>query len=288
MKYEPLNLTHQQMLETRFRNIDVEISEYTFANVYLFRDIHRFEIVSNRDIYIRGRSRDNLSYLMPTTPIDQMDMHDLLESLEGCDFIFPIAEHWKPFFPEDKFQVGYLDEDSDYLYDIKTMSTFSGRKLSGRRNLLKQFCELFPNHRSDSLTSKNITDALKILEEWQNAAHEGDNFTDYTACKEGLELIEKLGLSGHITYVDDKPAAFLLGESLNSSTYVIHFAKALKEFKGIYQYLYNEYANFLAKKYQMLNLEQDMGAVEFRHAKRAYMPERLVPKLRVKRWNRVE
>ena len=60
--------------------------------------------------------------------------------------------------------------------------------------------------------------------------------------------------------------------------------EGMTQYKGIYQYLYHEYANVLANKYQMINLEQDMGSVELRHSKRAYLPERLVPKLRVKLW----
>jgi len=165
------------------------------------------------------------------------------------------------------------------------MSTFSGRKLSGRRNLLKQFQELFPIHRTVALTTKNSTDALVALEEWQKLAHEDEVLTDYSACREALTLIDRLGLSGQITYVNDNPVAFILGEELTSKVYVIHFAKGITQFKGIYQYIYHEYAKFLANNYQMINLEQDMGAIELRHAKRAYLPERLVQKLRIKIWN---
>jgi uncharacterized protein len=282
MENEPINLTHQKLLEERFRKMKMEISEYTFANVYLFREIHQYELVFNRDIYIKGVTRDKLTYLMPTTPIKEINIGDLIDSLRGCDFIFPIQEDWRTYFPETQFEIHYLDDESDYLYDVNKMSTFSGRKLSGRRNLLKQFQELFPSHRTVPLTGNNSTDALAVLTEWQNITHQEEGLTDYKECHEAIILMDKLGLSGQLTYINEKPAAFILGEELNSNTFVIHFAKGFTQFKGIYQYLYHTFANFLAKKYLMINLEQDMGAVELRHAKRAYQPDRLLPKLRIK------
>lgn len=285
MEQEPINLTHQKLLEDRFRKMEMEISEYTFANLYLFRHIHHYELVSKRDLYIKGVTRDKLTYLMPTTPLKELNIEDLVECAKECDLVFPLSDEWKTYFPEPQYQNYYIEADSDYLYNVETMSTFPGRKLSGRRNLLKQFQELFPTHRTEPLTSNNSQDALKVLTEWQAAIRQNEDVTDYAECREAILMLDQLGLSGQLTYVNEEPAAFALGEQLNSHIYVIHFAKALIQFKGIYQYVYHTFANFLAKKYQMINLEQDMGAADLRHSKRAYQPDRLLSKLRIKLWN---
>ena len=224
MRYETLSLDHQHLLEDRFHKMQLEVSEYTFANLYLFREIHQFEIVFNQDIYIRGKSRDNHTYLMPTASIENLNMADMLESMQGCDSV-PIPEAWKSLFPDDKFQISYLEQESDYLFDIIKMSTFSGRKLSGRRNLLRQFQDLFPAHYSVPLTSANSADALKALEEWQVMAHQEERLTDYSACREALQLLDPLGLSGHLTYINEIPAGFVVGEELNHAIYVVHFAR---------------------------------------------------------------
>lgn len=281
MEYEPINLTHKKLLEDRLKRIGTEISEYTFANLYLFRAIHQYQLVFNRDIYIKGVSRDNVAYLMPTSPIDNLNLNDLQESMIGCEYLFPIPEQWRTLFLPEKFECSFLEQDSDYLYEVEKMKTYPGRKLSGRRNLLKQFMDHYPNHFSEPINSKNMDSALQILENWHLTSLHAKN-SDYTECKEALLLLDKLNLNGRITFIDGQGCGFLLGEELNTTTYVIHFAKGDIQYKGIYQYLYQEFANNLGSQYIMINLEQDLGAEELRHAKRAYMPDHLVPKLRVR------
>jgi hypothetical protein len=73
-----------------------------------------------------------------------------------------------------------------------------------------------------------------------------------------------------------------LGEPLNHHTYVIHCAKGLVQYKGVYQYLYNEFASSLDPTFHSINLEQDLGSAELAHAKRAYQPDLILPKLRIR------
>ncbi len=283
MRTETLTLQHQELLEKRFLEMEIEISEYTFANLYLFRDVHLYEVVYSEDLYVKGKSRDGFSYLMPTSPKEKLSLKDIALCLRGIDFLFPIPQEWSPLFPSSQFQTSFLENDCDYFYSVEQMSTYAGRHLSGRRNLVKQFKEQYAAHQDYPLDKSRIKDALQVLEEWHEHAKEDvTRFTDYAACREALNLFERLHLTGHITYVDGKPIGILLGEPLNQKVYVIHFAKALIAYKGAYQYLYQTFAKTLENKYQMINLEQDLGMMELKHAKRAYLPDHLAIKLRIK------
>jgi hypothetical protein len=261
--------------------MDLELSEYTFANIYLFREIHRYEVIHSQDIYIKGKTRDGMTYIMPTTSFKEINCQDLISCMEGADFVFPIPEIWLSSIPKDLFSVAYFEQDSDYLYATTKLSTYAGRHLSGRRNLVKQFLDLYPDHCNCSLDISHVSDALVILEEWHKHAREEEPFTDYEACREALQLLDKLHLCGHICYAGGRPIAFLIGEKLNTSTYVIHFAKGLIEYKGIYQYLYHQFAKSILNRFQMINLEQDLGSMELKNAKRAYLPDRYALKYRV-------
>jgi uncharacterized protein len=64
----------------------------------------------------------------------------------------------------------------------------------------------------------------------------------------------------------------------------VHFAKALRQYKGIYQYIYQEFARSLEGKFESINLEQDLGVADLKHSKRAYEPDQLIPKLRISLW----
>jgi hypothetical protein len=284
MHIEPLDLSHQSVLEPRFRKLGLHISEYSFANAYLFRHDHAFQVVFSDEIYLRGKTREGFLYLMPTALIDPSNQQDVDICLQGCDFLFPIPESWLERFDPQKYQIDKKDHDSDYLYTVHKLSDFPGRQLSGRRNLVRQFNDLHPNHASTPLTAINKDEAIQVLEGWRKHGHENISFTDYSPCLEALQLMDTLNLSGRISHVDGHPAGFVLGEELNSKIFVIHFAKALKSYKGIYQYIYQEFAHALEGKYEAINLEQDLGAADLQHAKRAYYPDQLISKLRISLW----
>jgi len=89
-------------------------------------------------------------------------------------------------------------------------------------------------------------------------------------------------LCGGIYYVEGEPAGFIIGEEINDTTFALHFAKGRRKFKGIYQYMYNQFANILPKKYTHVNFEQDMGNLALKIAKASYHPERMVRKYRVR------
>lgn len=282
MDKQPLSLAHQELLEKKIQSLNLNLSEYTFANLYLFRDIHRYELLdSKRDIYIKGKTRDGFTYLMPTSPIKDINFIELAEIMKKeSDFLFPVPEAWVPHFDPAVFNCHFLDSDSDYLYTVSKMSTYAGRHLSGRRNLVNQFNDLFPRHCDFPLEPARVQDALLILDEWHKHAKE-EPFTDYSSCMEALNLFEKLKLSGHVSYVDNKPVAFLMGEALNEKVYVIHFAKGLIEYKGIYQHLYQSFAKTIGNKFHCINLEQDLGSAELKHAKRSYQPDKYALKYRI-------
>jgi hypothetical protein len=84
-----------------------------------------------------------------------------------------------------------------------------------------------------------------------------------------------------VFYADSNPAGFLLGEPLNSDTFVFHFAKGVTTFKGIYAHMYNSFAAALPQNYKFLNLEQDMGKENLRQAKSTYLQDNLLKKYRV-------
>jgi hypothetical protein len=160
------------------------------------------------------------------------------------------------------------------------MSTYPGRRLHKKRNLLKQFVGAY-RHEALPLTNDRIPDALFVLEDWMRESGLVPGETDYGPCREALQLYEELVLCGGIIYADGQPAGFVLGEEVNDETFVLHFAKARTAFKGVYQYLFNSFARVLPPKYRFLNLEQDLDKENLRVFKSSYVPDALLPKARV-------
>jgi hypothetical protein len=218
---------------------------------------------------------------MPTADVRTLDIAYLKELMRDVDFLFPIPEEWLPAFSPDEFETTFAEGDADYLYTVLKMSTFAGRRLHKKRNLLKQFVEAH-THDARPLTNDRLNDARFILNDWLATTKMNADETDYAACLEALDRYEELILCGGIYYADREPAGIVLGEELNEETFVLHFAKARTKFKGIYQYMFNNFAKILPPKYKYLNLEQDLDKENLRIFKSSYVPDLMLKKARVR------
>jgi len=280
MQCEKLDFEHKNILHERLKKVDTPIAEYSFANLYLFRNIHEYRVVKDEDIFIKGKSVDGYTFLMPTNNPLAINMEYLKEISKKVDFIFPIDEQWLQYFGNDIVYSNFEGE-TDYIYTVDKISTYKGRKLHKKRNLLKQFLRDY-SFECHPLTDKNVHDAFEILDIWQNEIDLPPEDTDFYACQEALNMHDELILCGLIYYVEGEPAGFIMGEELNTETFVIHFAKGRKNVKGIYQFIYNDFAKRLPKKYNYLNFEQDLGKTALRIAKSSYVPDIMYKKYRVK------
>ncbi len=278
---QKLSLTHQKDLHERFKRIHTYLAEYSFANLYLFRNTHNYYLLRQDDhFFIVGKTYDGKPYIMPTSDLTPVCV-DVLHGLsKEYPCIFPIPEAWLGAF--GKYPVtAYWDEgDSDYVYALEKIATFKGQKLHNKKNLLNQFLSLYtPCPRP--LIKDLMADARSILDAWQTDAGEAKDQTDYYPCLEALESYDELVLCGGIYYVDHEPAGFIIGEEINNDMFALHFAKGKKKFKGMYQYMFNHFAGMLPKKYAFLNFEQDMGKLALRIAKASYHPDQVLKKYRV-------
>jgi hypothetical protein len=194
--------------------------------------------------------------------------------------IFPVDEKWLELFKNYNIKISSDEADRDYIYTLEKMCTYKGRKLHKKRNLLKQFIQSY-SYAVKPLTTGEIDNAKIILDEWLGDSGMDIAETDYYPCLEALNLLDSLVLCGIIYFVDNKPAGFILGEEIHTDTFAIHFAKAAKKYKGIYQFMYKYFANVLPKKYKYLNFEQDLGLISLKITKSSYIPDLLLEKYRI-------
>lgn len=278
---EIIDLKHRVCLAERFQRMNLQISDYTFANVYLFRKISHYEFVTKDcGLFVAGQNRLKQRYIMPLNDPRGCDITTFNEILGSRDFFFPIPEGWLSYFPGDKFTVTYDESESDYIYLTEKLAGFKGRQYVRHRNHLKQFLSLFVP-KEEPLSAKNISDGMNILHQWQNESRTTAEKTDFEQCQEALENISELALWGTIYYIDNRPAGFIIGEPLNADMFCLHFAKASKNYHGIYEFMFNDTAKKLQTRYKYLNFEEDMGSKNLRRTKSSYGPEYILKKYRI-------
>lgn len=280
MASEPLSLHHQKMLSMRLRALGSPVSEYSFANLYLFRKKHDYAVLSGDEVYITGIAYNGDRYVMPTLDVRLLAPESLWTVINTYTMLFPVLEEWLPVFSPDKYTIMYDAAESDYLHAVEKLATYPGNRLHNKKNLLNQFlkrysCQALP------LTKDRFDDARSVLAAWQEESLLTIEETDYAACSEALSLYEELMLCGCIYYVAGEPVGFIIGEELGSSVLALHFVKAKKEFRGVYQFIYHEFARIMPLNYVAFNFEQDLGIGSLRQAKASYRPEKMLKKFRV-------
>jgi hypothetical protein len=271
-----ISMDLRPLLHPKFKALADGISEFSFANIYLFRRTHDYR-VSQLDsglLVITGRDGEKPFFMLPFGLPDKVVLQELFGKYKT---IKAVSQSHAEMLSERGYCVWEDRDNFDYLHSREDLVNLTGRKFHKKKNLLNMFirnneCQAKP------LLEEYKDDALLILEKWKNQ-HGQPN--DYAAAREALEEMWALQLCGGIFYIEDEPVSYCLGEELALGTsFVIHFEKAVlkEDFKGIYQFINQAFASILPEKYETVNREQDLGGPGLRQAKESYNPIGFVKK----------
>ena len=272
------NLTHRTLLHPLFQQLHEGISEFTFANVYLFRRTHHYTLsaLSDGTTVILGRD-NNISFFMLPFGLPQDPLLDRLfadhmmmksASVRQAEVLQTLGYHAR----EDR-------NNFDYLYQRQNLAELAGRNYHKKRNLIKTFVRS-NLYSALPLREEYRAEALSVLEDWRSETGQDG---DYEAAREALEKMEGLQLCGGLYRVASRPVAFVLGEELAGGTsFVIHFEKAIGGYKGLYQFINQSFAAVLPEMYATINREQDLGDQGLRQAKLSYKPSGFIEKFTIR------
>ncbi|MEE4136901.1 MAG: DUF2156 domain-containing protein, partial [Desulforhopalus sp.] len=256
------------LLHPLFQTLEEGVSEFTFANIYLFREQHNYSLSLAPEgmVIILGRDGEQRFFMCPFGLPDRNFLEVLFQDQQRMKCV--TQSQVAPLTA-----LGYAvteDRDNfDYLYSREELAQLTGRKFQKKRNLIKAFINNY-NYEGRPLLEELLPDALQVLDAWQS---DQQSAGDYRAAREALEKCEELQLCGGVYYVDGQPAAYSLGEELARGTsFVIHFEKALSRYKGIYQFVNQAFASIIPEFYSTINREQDLGDEGLRQAKHSYRP----------------
>ncbi len=271
-----LDIKLREALHPLFRGLTEGISEFTFANIFLFRRTHAYRItrLEGDVVMITGRDADGEFFMLPFgLPAPGL--------LKGLFSRFSFMKNVGAGMAAELGSMGYgviEDRDNfDYLYSRSELADLSGRKFHKKKNLVNAFVGSY-NYTGMPLLEEYRGDAMAVLQGWLAASEEPG---DYEASREALEKMWPLQLCGGIYYVDGRPAAFTLGEEIAGDQFAVHFEKGLKGYRGLMQFVNQSFAAILPEKYSFINREQDLGSAGLRNAKMSYRPAGFVKKHRV-------
>lgn len=272
-----LTLAHRPLLHPLFGELRAGISEFTFANIYLFRKAHnyRLSMLENGTLVILGQDKAHSFFMLP---FGLPPLHLVAQLLAEQGMMKCATKDQAETLAAAGFRVLADRDNFDYLYRRQDLALLSGRYYHKKRNLIKAFVSTH-RYTAKPLRNEYLADAVQVLDDWRAANEQAG---DYQAAREALEQMEPLQLCGGIYYVEERPVAYALGEELTGmATYLIHFEKAVAGYKGLYQFINQSFASVLPEDYETINREQDMGDQGLRQAKLSYKPTGFTEKFKI-------
>ncbi|MDR3114045.1 MAG: phosphatidylglycerol lysyltransferase domain-containing protein [Treponema sp.] len=270
-EFVPISFALQAELQGRLFPIPDGVSEYTFANLYLFRKRYKYRIALHENSLIISGEREGTRFFM--SPCEVPEHAVILE-------LFKTHKYWKGIsesvlIPNQErllqwgIEIAEDRDNFDYLYRRTDLAQLPGKKYHKKRNLVNAFLGAY-RHEEWPLTAELLPQAMMVLERWrQDKGEDGD----YYAAREALELFTPLGMQGSIYYINGTPAGWCLGEALATGRiFAIHFEKGIDAYKGIYQFMNQTFAASLSEECTYINREQDLGDTGLRQAKMTYRP----------------
>jgi hypothetical protein len=279
----PLALADKTLLDHLCAELQPRISELTFAGLYLFRKAHHYQLTALEDsVVVLGRGYDGADYFLP--PLGG----DVAAALK-----IMFADAWRLYGADEQFAAGYLAESpvhiselrdsADYLYLREELATLPGSRFHKKKNRINYFTSRH-DHTVSLFCGEHLTGCLNLLDRLvQNSRDDvGSSLRlEMEATYEAVQQAEILGLYGVVVTINNRVAAFALGERLNRETAVCHFEKADPFTEGLYQLVNREFARLLFQECKWLNREQDLGDTGLRSAKLSYHPVELAKKYMV-------
>jgi hypothetical protein len=281
-----LGLNDQSIVETYLTRYPVEVSEFTFTNLFMWR--------KSRPIYI-AQSDGSLVFLVDSgkpQSTAKIVFGPILGHRSPLDAVAGLGVEIAGFvrIPETTARVLqaaglHVEEDrdnDDYVYRVHDLADLSGRRFHKKRNLVKQ-CLQAHDCSYEPISEALVSECLNMQDRWCEArqcGHDAGLCTEYVAVKECFAHWQAFALFGAAVRIDAKIQAFALGEKLRPGTAVCHFEKAMPGYVGLSQLINQWFARETLRGFEFENREQDLGIPGLRQAKESYFPDHMVHKFR--------
>jgi hypothetical protein len=306
----PVELADQPTLTPYFASITEPLSDYTFSQIYSWRNSLRILwTVLHGHLCVFANGSGDLTLLMP--PIGQGNSTKAMADAFGLMDDYN-AGHGVP----GRSRVEYASEEllkqidsaglilqpmgADYVYDVNRMIDLAGGDLASKRQSKNRFQRNYEFNVETYQAARHLEECRKLLDGWkihQDASHlEEPNVSSIKRQKESiatdltLQFADQLGLAGLVVYAKprgtDQPLAlrgFTFGEYLGQSQSSITIEKTDLEIKGLAQFIFSEFCRLNWTGRPLVNVGDDWGLESLAWTKMSYRPVKLLQKFTVRR-----
>lgn len=286
LDFSPLTIEDQPDLDAFLARHPHALSGYTFATFvawdHVFRYCWAFTPSGALLVAFRFAPDGPLHLMQPVGPLDPATAAAIVAAGRGLDKPLAIVGVDRAFLDAQpgfvsEFVVTEEPENANYIYRASDLAELKGRRYAKKRNLIAQ-AEQSYRWTEEALTPEAVGDALEVMRlmaEDEPAPSES-MAQDNEALRRTLHDFGRLRQDGVLLRVEGTPAGFALFERQTTDTLVIHFERARRDVKGLYQLVNRAAARAAVRDgYSFVNREEDLGDPGLRQAKASYDPIRL-------------
>lgn len=276
-------LTDRALIQSYFEKAPSRSCERTFVNVYLWSRHYKvtFAVIEDALVFKNGETEPAFSYPAGEEQNVKQSIEFLMEYTKERNLPFKLYnvteknfEQLNSWYP-DKFEIEYVRDIADYVYETEKLATLAGKKLHGKRNHINKFIKTNPDWSYEPLSDENMEECFQMALKWrtQNGCEDDvEKNAEMCVALNALRLYKELEQVGGVLRVAGEVVAFTIGEPLCKDTFVVHIEKAFAEVDGAYPMINQQFVQHECTDFLYVNREDDAGSEGLRKAKLSYRP----------------
>ncbi len=173
------------------------------------------------------------------------------------------------------YDIEYMRDNADYIYDREALATLAGKKYHGKKNHVNKFLKTYTDWSYESIDLTNRHEAIDMVSQWcaQNGCCEdAEKAMEVCLLIEGLGHMDRLHFRAGLLRAGGRVVAMAMGEPVNDEMFVVHFEKAFSDVDGAYPMINQQFVIHEMEGFRYVNREEDLGMEGLRRAKESYKP----------------
>ncbi|MFW6120685.1 MAG: DUF2156 domain-containing protein [Petrotogales bacterium] len=293
INFSKLELQDYDFVQKFLEEYEVINSKMSFVNLYAYEYFHGPSIARNytdKLVVLSNPESEEPAFFPPLCKLNELEKtinemknyysrrfrkimsikecsEDFIEKTKGCGFSFSRKE---------------VREQWEYIYKVEDMADLSGREMHKKKNRANKFEHEHPHYKFREMKDNDKSRVLEFYDYWctfRNCEEDENLVFERRALETLFELKSKnYPVEGGIGFDGDRIVGYVLGTKLNSKVFVILSEKGEldKKYEGVYAVLNRDIARQIMGKFELLNLQQDLGIKGLRKSKRSWKPELLL------------
>ncbi|MCM1033562.1 MAG: phosphatidylglycerol lysyltransferase domain-containing protein [Odoribacter sp.] len=298
LSFKPVCLPDMPLINRFLQQAVCRTCDYSIGGIYMWIDYFRYEYcVVDNTLFLKGVDENDTSRVAFMLPVGALTIGVSVQMI--LDYCKTVGI--RPVFtavPAERLDdllavVGHnavvqqLRDWSDYVYDIQSLATLTGKHLMKKRNHVNRFFAENPHWRFEALTHEILPETILFYE---GQSHPDDpeasplELYEGRQCRRVLANYSSYPFEGAVLRGESgEIVAFSIGEIIGDTVFV-HIEKINHEINGAGAAINKLFAAYMLRRHPALrfaNREEDCGDPGLRQAKESYFPTMLLDKYNV-------